>query len=113
MRDVRPKRRTPASMPCEAQQAGEARADQSRWAWVEHCVWTPRMLAALEHGVKGGEWPTAFFVAHGLFNMEAARAVTRQSACGQPPTGEPCAGDPHARFGGRGDREPNRSSLPL
>src|SRR5437868_13686161 len=23
-----------------------------------------------------------------------------------PPTGEPCAGEPHARFGGRGRREP-------
>ena len=23
----------------------------------------------------------------------------------KPPTGEPCAGDPHARFGGKGDRE--------
>ena len=31
----------------------------------------------------------------------------------KPPTGEPCAGDPHARFGGEGDREFNRSSLPL
>ncbi len=39
-----------------------------------------RMLAALEYGVKGGKWPNAFFVAHGLFNMEAARAMTRQSA---------------------------------
>ncbi len=78
MCDVRPKRRTPASMPCEAQQAEDARADQSRWAWVEHCVWTPCMLAALEHGVKGGKWPNAFFVAHGLFDMEAARAVTHR-----------------------------------
>jgi len=24
---------------------------------------------------------------------------------GQPPTGEPYAGDPHVRFGGRGDRD--------
>ena len=24
----------------------------------------------------------------------------------QPPTGEPCAGEPHARFGGRGGRQP-------
>ena len=24
----------------------------------------------------------------------------------KPPTGEPCAGEPHARFGGRGRREP-------
>ena len=26
----------------------------ARWAWVEPTVWTPRMLAALENGVKGG-----------------------------------------------------------
>jgi hypothetical protein len=24
----------------------------------------------------------------------------------KPPTGEPCAGEPHARFGGRGGRRP-------
>ena len=33
--------------------------------------------------------------------------------CGEPPTGEPYAGELHVRFGGRGDRVPNRSSLPL
>ncbi len=32
---------------------------------------------------------------------------------GEPPTGEPDAGEPHVRFGGRGDRVINRSSLPL
>jgi len=37
----------------EAKQAGEVRA---RWAWVEPCVWTERMLTALEQGVKGGKW---------------------------------------------------------
>src|SRR5690606_35694364 len=36
-----------------ATQAGESRA---RWAWVEPCVWTDRMLTALEQGVKGGCW---------------------------------------------------------
>jgi RNA-directed DNA polymerase len=34
-------------------QAGELRA---RWAWAEESVWTERMLAALEQGVKGGVW---------------------------------------------------------
>ena len=34
-------------------QAGETRA---RWAWAETCVWTDRMLATLETGVKGGKW---------------------------------------------------------
>ncbi len=42
----------PATVP-EAKQAGEVRA---RWAWVEPCVWTERMLTALEQGVKGGKW---------------------------------------------------------
>jgi RNA-directed DNA polymerase len=27
-----------------------------RWDWVEPSVWTERMLAALEEGVKGGKW---------------------------------------------------------
>ena len=42
----------PAAVP-EAKQAGEVCA---RWAWAEPCVWTERMLTALEDGVKGGKW---------------------------------------------------------
>lgn len=42
----------PAAVP-EAKQAGEVRA---RWARAEPCVWTERMLTALEQGVKGGKW---------------------------------------------------------
>jgi RNA-directed DNA polymerase len=42
----------PAAVP-EAKQVGEVRA---RWAWAEPCVWTERMLTALENGVKGGVW---------------------------------------------------------
>ena len=41
------------TVPEEAKQAGEVRA---RWAWAEPCVWTERMLTALEEGVKGGKW---------------------------------------------------------
>ena len=38
-------------------QAAEAAAQRAeRWAWVEPTVWTERMLAALEQGVKGGRW---------------------------------------------------------
>lgn len=37
-----------------AKQAGEARP--TKWSWVERMVWTPRMLEALEEGVKGGVW---------------------------------------------------------
>ncbi len=28
----------------------------SHWIWVEATIWTERMLAALENGVKGGKW---------------------------------------------------------
>jgi RNA-directed DNA polymerase len=43
----------PAAVPAEAKQAGEI---PDRWSWVEPSVWTPRMLTALEQGVKGGKW---------------------------------------------------------
>ena len=45
----------PAAVPARATQAGDLRA---RWAWIEPTVWTERMLAALEHGVRGGTVPT-------------------------------------------------------
>ncbi len=33
-----------------------AEARRQRWCWVEASIWTDRMLAALENGVKGGKW---------------------------------------------------------
>ena len=43
----------PAEVIERSKQAGDIR---SRWDWVEPAVWTDRMLAALEQGVKGGVW---------------------------------------------------------
>lgn len=49
-------------------------------------------------------WKNSFFAEQGLFNLTAAHALACQSSRQvKPPTGEPCAGDPPARFGGRGD----------
>jgi len=51
--------RTPAVVPEKAKQAGEdpRTAGLARdWSWTEPTVWTARMLAALEQGVKGGKW---------------------------------------------------------
>jgi RNA-directed DNA polymerase len=39
-------------VPTRATQGAEARD----WSWVEACVWTDRMVSALENGVKGGRW---------------------------------------------------------
>jgi RNA-directed DNA polymerase len=44
----------PVSRATVARPAGETA--QPRWGWVEPCVWTQRMLQALEKGVQGGRW---------------------------------------------------------
>ena len=43
----------PPSVPATAQQGGEG---PHRWMWTEPAVWTERMLASLDEGVKGGKW---------------------------------------------------------
>lgn len=52
MKDIPPEQ-TPPILAVKPQEGGEIR---SRWEWVESVVWTERMLAALETGVKGGKW---------------------------------------------------------
>ena len=44
---------TPEAVPARATRTGET---NDSWSWVEPSVWTARMLAALEVGVKGGKW---------------------------------------------------------
>lgn len=60
---------TLAGVPAEATQARET---QWRWYWVEPSVWTDRMLAALEHGVKGGKWFSLIDKVYSLDNLYAA-----------------------------------------
>jgi RNA-directed DNA polymerase len=46
-----------AEVPARARQAEETlEQGHERWDWVEPVVWTERMVAALETGVKGGKW---------------------------------------------------------
>ena len=47
-----------------------------------------------------------FFAAQGLFTLYHGPCVSEPIPMRKPPTGEPCAGEPHARFGGRGRRKP-------
>lgn len=49
----RPTEQRPTTVPRAAKQVGNVR---DRWAWTAPSVWTDRMLAALEQGVKGGVW---------------------------------------------------------
>ena len=48
---------TPARVPTGAIQAGERPAETPSWLTLESsAAWTPRMLATLERGIKGGKW---------------------------------------------------------
>ncbi|MEK9143000.1 MAG: group II intron reverse transcriptase/maturase [Nitrospirota bacterium] len=64
-----------------AKQAGDSRA---RWAWAEPTVWTDRMLAALENGVKGGKWFSLIDKVHARRNLAAAfgKVKRNQGAAG-------------------------------
>ena len=59
----------PATVPERTKQAGELRA---RWHWTEPCVWSERMLEALENGVKGGKW---FSLVDKVWKMNNLRAA--------------------------------------
>lgn len=43
-----------SAVPVTAKQGADTK--QRDWSWVEASIWTQRMLAALENGVKGGKW---------------------------------------------------------
>jgi RNA-directed DNA polymerase len=66
----------PASVPARAKQAGETRG---RWSWVEPSVWTERMLAALEVGVKGGKWYSLIDKVSSLPNLKSAFAKVKRN----------------------------------
>jgi RNA-directed DNA polymerase len=45
---------------------------RARWGWVEPSVWTDRMLATLENGVKGGKWYSLCDKVWSPANLQAA-----------------------------------------
>src|ERR1700674_2451069 len=66
---------TPAGGPETANRAGEdpRTAGLARdWSWTEPTVWTGRMLAALEQGVKGGKWYSLIDKLHAQTTLRAA-----------------------------------------
>jgi RNA-directed DNA polymerase len=60
----------PAGVPQTANRAGEVRTA----TWAEPTVWTERMLAALEQGVKGGKWYSLIDKLHPEATLRAAFA---------------------------------------
>jgi hypothetical protein len=87
--------RAPA-LPARATRGAEARKE----AWVEASVWTDRMVSALVNGVKADDklllrTSRVARTSHGLADCETLPMR-------KLPTGEPYAGKPPVRFGGRG-----------
>jgi hypothetical protein len=64
---------TPGTVPERASRAGDAKA-RNRWGFVEPSVWTERMLAALDRGVKGGRWYSLMDKVRAEGNLRAAFA---------------------------------------
>ena len=67
---TKPPQDQPAAVP-QAKQAGESN-DYLRWWWTEDSVWTERMLAALEKGVKGGMWNSLIDKVYAKSNLQSA-----------------------------------------
>ena len=80
MKDMQ-KEDPPSPVPLGAKQGGELPA---RWGWVEPAVWTTRMLAALEQGVKGGRWFSLMDKVYAPANLAAAwkRVRSNRGAAG-------------------------------
>jgi hypothetical protein len=75
--------------------------------WASSMVWTESMLKTLlENKVRGGKWPTLaqriLLRAWALQPGASPRSV--RSNHGTLPSGEPYAGKPPVRFGGRGSQ---------
>ncbi len=60
-----------------SKQSGEARPED--WGWVEHSVWTERMLEALRSGVKGGVWFSLIDKVWRSATLEAAWRTVRRN----------------------------------
>jgi len=79
-------------------QAGEARTPRVTWGWVERSVRTERMLTRLTSGESANVICTPWAAVLG----SGARVDADNRRTTNPLTGEPDAGDPPVRFGGRG-----------
>ena len=84
----------------------------NRWTFPRLDQWLrTRLRSLLRHrshrrgrgrGYDHQRWPNAFFAAQGLYSLATAHAAAVQPTWWDSPSGEPDAGDPPVRFGGRG-----------
>src|SRR5712691_4952038 len=61
-------------------QAKQGRNVAPQWAWTEASVWTERMLATLERGIKGGKW---FSLIDKVWKMDNLQSAVKKVAQGK------------------------------
>ncbi len=71
--------RSPSTVPAGATHDGKT---PGRYAWVEPTIWTPRMVQALDEGVKGGRWYSLMDKALTPRSLEAAFARVKANKGG-------------------------------
>ncbi len=74
---------------------GVPKAKQGRdvappWEWTEASVWTERMLAALERGVKGGKWFSLMDKVWKMENLQSALQQVMRNQGGAGVDGQSC-----------------------
>ena len=105
----------PITVPAEAKRGGETGC--KNWSWVEPCVWTERMLAALSEGVKGGKWFSLINAGqmHSLRSMGCTRLPQPMRKVANPVAGKTTdwrAGCGRTASPVRREGERNQSPLP-
>jgi RNA-directed DNA polymerase len=72
--------------------AKQGREVAQQWEWTEASVWTERMLAALERGVKGGQWFSLMDKVWKMENLQSALQQVVRNKGGAGVDGQSCEG---------------------
>ena len=74
----------------EVPPAKQGREVPARWAWTEASVWSERMLATLERGIKGGKWFSLIDKVWKTENLQSAAEKVARGKSQQKPDGRKC-----------------------
>src|SRR3989442_13222129 len=61
-----------------------------KWAWTEASVWTERMLATLERGIKGNKWYSLIDKVWKMENLQSVVARVARHKSKHKPDGRRC-----------------------
>jgi len=71
-------------------EAKQGREVAPQWAWTEASVWTERMLATLERGIKGGKWYSLIDKVWKMENLQSAVDHVVRNKSKHKPDGQRC-----------------------